>query len=220
MQASCAFGLPCSWAPLQSMTTAASRRIPSRSERFGEFAGQSHRAAVCGGNPTTSPMGFGSFRRMNPGDRYTDLPRRYRPLSEFLTPSAVCSRPGLVALFRATSAPRISTFRAFPSRSAVASLDARCSLAVCGRLRFRPSCLELDRRPSRCLPVRDLPLAERRTLCWPVQPCRCVSTSSEGSTRRSGLGLPRAVWTADGCQHGAPTTARPVSRKAVWSAPR
>jgi hypothetical protein len=41
------------------------------------------------GNPTTSPMGFGSFRRMNPGDRCTDLPLRYRPLSEFLTPSAV-----------------------------------------------------------------------------------------------------------------------------------
>jgi hypothetical protein len=41
------------------------------------------------GNPTTSPMGFGSFRRMNPGDRCTDLPPRYRPLSEFLTPSAV-----------------------------------------------------------------------------------------------------------------------------------
>jgi hypothetical protein len=41
------------------------------------------------GNPTTSPMGSGSFRRMNPGDRCTELPLRYRPLSEFLTPSAV-----------------------------------------------------------------------------------------------------------------------------------
>jgi hypothetical protein len=41
------------------------------------------------GNPTTSPMGFDSFRRMNPGDRCTDLPNRHHPLSEFLTPSAV-----------------------------------------------------------------------------------------------------------------------------------
>jgi hypothetical protein len=42
-----------------------------------------------GGSPTTSPMEFGSFRRMNPGDRCTGLPHRYHPLSEFLTLSAV-----------------------------------------------------------------------------------------------------------------------------------
>jgi len=41
------------------------------------------------GDPATSPMGFGSFRRMNPGDRCVGLPHRHRPLSEFLTPSAV-----------------------------------------------------------------------------------------------------------------------------------
>ena len=41
------------------------------------------------GDPATSPMGFGSFRRMNPGDRCTGLPHRHRPLSEFLTLSAV-----------------------------------------------------------------------------------------------------------------------------------
>jgi hypothetical protein len=40
------------------------------------------------------------------------------------------SRPGLVALFRATSTHRISAFRAFSSRPAVTPLDALCSLAV------------------------------------------------------------------------------------------
>jgi hypothetical protein len=75
-------------------------------------------------------MGFDSFRRMNPGDRCVGLPRRHHPLSEFLTLSAFSSRPGLVALFRATSAHRISAFRAFPSRPAVTPSGARDSRAV------------------------------------------------------------------------------------------
>ena len=41
------------------------------------------------GNSTTSPMESNSFRRMNPGDCCVGLPPRHRPLSEFLTPSAV-----------------------------------------------------------------------------------------------------------------------------------
>jgi hypothetical protein len=41
------------------------------------------------GKRATSPMGFGSFRRLNPGDRCAGLPHRRHPLSEFLTPSAV-----------------------------------------------------------------------------------------------------------------------------------
>lgn len=60
----------------------------------------------------------------------TVLPRLYRPLSGFLTVSAVFSHPSLVALFHATSVHRISVFRAFPSSPAVISLDIRCSLAV------------------------------------------------------------------------------------------
>jgi len=47
-----------------------------------------------------------------------------------------------VALFRATSAHRISAFRAFPSRPAVTPLDARCShvvLASSGVARVAPS---------------------------------------------------------------------------------
>ena len=46
MQASWAFGLPCPWAPLQSFTTAASRRIPCSHRATGEFAGQSHHVTV------------------------------------------------------------------------------------------------------------------------------------------------------------------------------
>jgi hypothetical protein len=58
------------------------------------------------------------------------LPRLCRPLSGFLTLSAVFSHPDLVALFHATSALRILVFRAFPSPPAVMSLDIRCSLVV------------------------------------------------------------------------------------------
>jgi hypothetical protein len=45
VQAPRTFGLPCPWAPLQSMTAAASRRFPSPSFASGVFAGQSHRFA-------------------------------------------------------------------------------------------------------------------------------------------------------------------------------
>lgn len=58
------------------------------------------------------------------------LPQLYHPLSGFRTLSAVCSRPRLVALFHATSAHRISVFRAFPSPSAAIPLGTRCSPVV------------------------------------------------------------------------------------------
>jgi hypothetical protein len=60
----------------------------------------------------------------------TALPPLHHPLSGFHTLSAVCSHPGLVTLFHATSAHRILVFRAFPSPSAVISLDIRCSPVV------------------------------------------------------------------------------------------
>jgi hypothetical protein len=41
------------------------------------------------GNSKTSPLEFGSFRRLNPGDRCAGLPHRHHPLSGFLTLSAV-----------------------------------------------------------------------------------------------------------------------------------
>jgi len=130
MHASQAFALPCPWAPLQSMTAAASRR--SRAPRVGGNSARgmvavSARFAV--GSATTS-WGFGPFRRFSSGDRNAGLPLRHRPLSGFLTLSAVYSRPGPVALFRATSALRVSVFRAFPARPAVTSFGVRCSLAV------------------------------------------------------------------------------------------
>jgi hypothetical protein len=117
-------------------------------------------------------MGFVSSRRMSLGDRCTGLPDRHHPLSEFLTPSAVCSRPGLAALFRATSAHRISASRAFPSQPAVTPSDARCSRAVgpasrpstsepCSDWESVPGRPRLSERSSRCshdlFPLRGFP---------------------------------------------------------------
>jgi hypothetical protein len=76
------------------------------------------------------PWGSGPFGVSGPGNRYAGLPPRRLPLSGFLTPSAVSSCLGRVALFRATSALRVSVFRAFPAPSAVTPLGALCSLAV------------------------------------------------------------------------------------------
>lgn len=39
-------------------------------------------------NPTTPPVGFGSFRRLHPGDRNVGLPHQRLPLSGFFTLSA------------------------------------------------------------------------------------------------------------------------------------
>jgi hypothetical protein len=58
------------------------------------------------------------------------LPRLRHPPSGFFTLSAVFSHPNLVALFHATSTPRILVFRAFPSSPAAISFDIRCSLVV------------------------------------------------------------------------------------------
>jgi len=58
------------------------------------------------------------------------LPRLHHPPSGFRTLSAVFAHPNLVALFHATSTPRILVFRAFPSSPAAISLDIRCSLVV------------------------------------------------------------------------------------------
>jgi hypothetical protein len=129
MQASRTFGLPCPWAPLQSVTTAASRRIHAvvRHHRATEVD-RGYKAN--GEHPTTSPMGFVSSRRMSPGNRCVGLPPRRHSLSEFLTLSAILARPNLVALFHATSAHRISASRALPPQPAVASSDARCSRAI------------------------------------------------------------------------------------------
>lgn len=83
-----------------------------------------------GGHRQLLPWGSVPFSGISAGDRSTALPQLYRPLSGFLTVSAVFSHPNLVALFHATSAPRILVFRAFPSSSAAISLDIRCSLVV------------------------------------------------------------------------------------------
>jgi len=84
------------------------------------------------------PWGSAPFDGINDRDRYrAGLPRRHPPLSGFLTLSAASSPGRLVALFHATSVHRLSAFRASPVRPAVASLDARCSLAVGERRKLR-----------------------------------------------------------------------------------
>jgi hypothetical protein len=80
------------------------------------------------------------FNDISHGVRFLSAYEPRRSLCRFAspTPSALgvshslsdFSRPGLVALFRATSTHRISAFRAFSSRPAVTPLDALCSLAV------------------------------------------------------------------------------------------
>jgi hypothetical protein len=63
MQASRALGLPYPWAPLQSMTAAASRRILCLRRAMGVFAGQSHLFALC--KCCASGIGARARRRAN-----------------------------------------------------------------------------------------------------------------------------------------------------------
>lgn len=76
------------------------------------------------------PWSLDPFDEISSGGRNVGLPRRHHPPSEFLTLSTVYSHLDLVALFHATSAHGIPTFRAFPSQPAVSPLGDRCSLAV------------------------------------------------------------------------------------------
>jgi hypothetical protein len=150
--------LPCSSAPLQSLTATVSHPWSIRYQPMSTrliFAGVRIRPSTTGirhedghrcsrrdpprgrtdsrtrwHSQATPSWGSGPFGGISTGDRSTVLPRLYRPLSGFLTLSAVFSHPSLVALFHATSAHRISVFRAFPSPPAVISLDIRCSPVV------------------------------------------------------------------------------------------
>jgi len=151
--------LPCSSAPLQSLTATASPpmtapgMVDTNTRLVSLIIGIFHLPAMSttrmftdvpdafrhedganpewdGGHERLLPWGSVPFGGMSAGDRSTALPRPYRPLSGFHTPSAVYSHPSLVALFHATSAHRISVFRAFPSSPAAISFDIQCSLAV------------------------------------------------------------------------------------------
>jgi hypothetical protein len=100
----------------------------------------------------------------------TVLPRLYRPLSGFRTVSAVFSHPSLVALFHATSAHRISVFRAFPSSPAVISLDILCSLAV------SPAPRSFQRAGHSSLPLP--PVTRLSHLQWGAVPRSCRAPPS------------------------------------------
>jgi hypothetical protein len=148
--------------------------LPPSSRRSGSRVQDTQR-----GNSTTTPMGFGSFRRLNPGDRCTGLPHPHHPLSGFLTLSAVSSRPGLVALFRATSALRICF--GLQSFSLSASRDtSRRPLLSCrfGLRRLRSSELELGLCPCRLLPRIGRSFPGRHPNCLLVQPRQEVLASS------------------------------------------
>jgi len=100
------------------------------------------------------------------------LPRLRHPPSGFLTLSAVFSHPNLVALFQATSTPRILVSRAFPSSPAVISLDIRCSPVVAPASRF-------NRRTG--VPVRPLPSIIRLPIVdgWPYELQQAWASTSE-----------------------------------------
>jgi hypothetical protein len=132
----------------------------------------------------------------------TALPRLYRPLSGFLTVSAVFSHPSLVALFHATSAHRILVFRAFPSSPAVISLDIRCSLVVSPA----PRCVERTLHSSLpLLPVTRLSSLQRGTVSsscrappdgielHPPRPRNSRCTTSYGERSEQPGGLTRAI---------------------------
>jgi hypothetical protein len=111
-----------------------------------------------GGHRGLLPWGSVPFGGISASDRSTALPQLNRPLSGFLTLSAVFSHSSLVALFHATSAPRILVFRAFPSPPAAISLDIRCSLVVSpANERFRRT--GFTRRPY--LPSPALPTVSK-----------------------------------------------------------
>jgi len=85
------------------------------------------------------------------------LPRRRLPSSGFLTLSTVSSHRGLVALFHATPAHRISAFRAFPTQPAATPLGARCSRAV-ESAPAATSCPAATFAPAFLLPTDPTPL--------------------------------------------------------------
>jgi len=107
-------------------------------------------------DPMTPPLGFGSFRRNQPGRSVRWFPPQRLPLSGFLTLSA-SPRPNLAALFRAASAPRISAFRALlHSTSRTASRRSRALLPLDQLDRRVASTAPRPRRPgnSRCTPAQ------------------------------------------------------------------
>jgi hypothetical protein len=149
------------------------------------------------------PWGSGPFGVSGPGNRYAGLPPRRLPLSGFLTPSAVSSCLGRVALFRATSALRVSVFRAFPAPSAVTPLGALCSPAVSAGLgvaRANPS--------ASFTPVRSTSPPSRS----PSSPSLAPSASPSQPLRhqpprllhRSGGAIGRAALTAARSMQGVP----------------
>ena len=170
-----------------------SRKMPPTGEPPRWIAGARHAVGI----RRRLPWGSDPFGVFYPGDRCTGLPRRYRPLSEFLTLSAVSSRLGLVALFRATSTPRILAFRALPAQPAVTPFGVRCSPVVSAgsggleRARASPSPLVVAALPH-------LLLSGWRPPACPRSPVQWFLASAQSPFHRSEPGIGRAAKTADG----------------------
>jgi hypothetical protein len=163
-------------------------------------------------------MGFGSFRRTRPGDRCVGLPRRRHPLSEFFTLSAALSHPGPVALFRATSAHRISASRAFPTRPAATPLGARCSRAVSASSGFPRASSRSTFAPGRDIP-HHLTLAEHlrsSCSCYPAAVSGLQSPLEATEVESFEDERPR---TAGGGSTRPQAAARAGLRKVTWNTP-
>jgi hypothetical protein len=133
MRASWAFGLPCPWAPLQSVTTAASRRIRARVARRASLRGKATFFALCEccvsglGSRARGPVcrgfvvGRASFTRPRAEARGRVLLRGHgRDRSSArgdegpcwrLTAEAVCVREGPAGLGRRAVPPRWNVSR-------------------------------------------------------------------------------------------------------------
>jgi hypothetical protein len=136
MQASRAFDLPCPWAPLQSMTAAASRELPN----------EPNVRWFCGAKVTSRFESRWEFDDNSRGVRFlpASTTRAIVVLvcltstvhSQGFSPSQRFDPARALWLCFAPHPPIgfVVAFRAFPSRSAVTPLGARCSLAVAAGL--------------------------------------------------------------------------------------
>lgn len=88
----------------------------------------------CRGTQRHLPWSSAPFGEIRPGDCYcVGLPRRRHPLPEFLTLPAALPHLSLVALFRATSAHRLSGLQSFSHQNQRCHLSAHPALLPLGR---------------------------------------------------------------------------------------
>lgn len=222
----CAFGcdwrtlLPCRSAPLQSMTAAVSRlgarsaplplheaaartfvtrRLPHVAHHVAAVSARELGAGTSPGRHL--PWGSWPFDGQQSDWSRAGLPHRRPPLAGFLTLSAACSRFCLVTIFHATAVHRLSTFRAFSARPALAPLDA--GLLSCRSGSYHgPHGPGAERATSELSSGRTA--VTRRCASHSVEPLLSWSFSSSRSPGRSRrpLGLPSRACRQAGAPQG------------------